>query len=48
MIILLHHIMALINMLNTENDRWNPKFEVLCQSIAYLHIPADQILMSFF
>ena len=29
--------------LNIENDRGNPKFEVLCQIIAYLHIPADQI-----
>ena len=28
---------------NIENDRRNPKFEVLCQIIAYLHIPADQI-----
>ena len=28
---------------NIENDRGNPKFEVLCQIIAYLHIPADQI-----
>ena len=28
--------------LNIENDRGNPKFEVLCQIIAYLHIPADQ------
>ena len=27
--------------LNIENDRSNPKFEVLCQIIAYLHIPAD-------
>ena len=26
--------------LNIENDRGNPKFEVLCQIIAYLHIPA--------
>ena len=29
--------------LNIENDRGNPKFEVLCQIIAYLHIPADRI-----
>ena len=29
--------------LNIENNRGNPKFEVLCQIIAYLHIPADQI-----
>ena len=29
--------------LNIENDRGNPKFEVLCQIIAYLRIPADQI-----
>lgn len=29
--------------LNIENDRGNPKFEVLGQIIAYLHIPADQI-----
>ena len=29
--------------LNIENDRGNPKFEVLCQIIAYLHIPADLI-----
>ena len=28
---------------NIENDRGNPKFEVLCQIIAYLHIPADRI-----
>lgn len=28
--------------LNIENDHGNPKFEVLCQIIAYLHIPADQ------
>ena len=26
-----------------KNDRGNPKFEVLCQIIAYLHIPADRI-----
>ena len=25
--------------LNIENDRGNPKFEVLCQIIAYLHFP---------
>ena len=25
--------------LNIEHDRGNPKFEVLCQIIAYLHIP---------
>ena len=31
------------HILNIENDRGNPKFEVLCQIIAYLHIPADQI-----
>ena len=29
--------------LNIENDRGNPKFEVLCQIIAYLHIPAMQM-----
>ena len=29
--------------LNIENDRGNTKFEVLCQIIAYLHIPADRI-----
>ncbi len=29
--------------LNIENDRGNPKFKVLCQIIAYLHIPADRI-----
>ena len=29
--------------LNIENDRGNPKFEVLCQIIAYLRIPAEQI-----
>ena len=27
----------------TPSDRGNPKFEVLCQIIAYLHIPADRI-----
>ena len=32
--------------LNIENDRGNPKFEVLCQIIAYLHIPADRIFHS--
>ena len=26
-----------------QHDRGNPKFEVLCQIIAYLHIPADRI-----
>ena len=34
---------AVRTILNIENDRGNPKFEVLCQIIAYLHIPADRI-----
>lgn len=29
--------------LNIENNRGNPKFEVLCHIIAHLKIPADQI-----
>ena len=29
--------------LNIENDRGNPKFDVLCQIIAYLLIPAGLI-----
>ena len=29
--------------INIQHDRGNPKFEVLCQIIAYLHIPADRI-----
>lgn len=29
--------------LNIENNRGNPKFEILCQIISYLQIPADKI-----
>lgn len=33
----------IVGCVSTHAIQYNPKFEVLCQIIAYLHIPADQI-----